>query len=71
MRPAGTMWNDDALAALDSAGLTRRGFLKTSGALIVGFSALGRTTARFTGRESMGRATTIWMPGLRSAPTVA
>ena len=28
MRPAGTMWNDDALAALDSAGLTRRGFLK-------------------------------------------
>ena len=54
MRPAGTMWNDDALAALDSAGLTRRGFLKTSGALIVGFSALGRTTAAVYGQGING-----------------
>ena len=54
MRPPATMWNDDALAALDSAGLSRRGFLKTSGALIVGFSALGRTTAAVYGQGING-----------------
>ncbi len=54
MRPPATMWNDDALAALDSAGLSRRGFLKTSGALIVGFSALGRTTAAAYGQGING-----------------
>src|ERR1044071_9729393 len=31
----------DALAALDRCGLSRRDFLKTSGALIVAFSVLG------------------------------
>ena len=54
MRPPATMWNDDALAALDSAGLSRRGFLKSSGALIVGFSALGRTTAAVYGQGING-----------------
>ena len=54
MRPPATMWNDDALAALDSAGLSRRGFLKTSGALIVGFSVLGRTTAAVYGQGING-----------------
>ena len=33
-------WRADASAALDSAGLSRRHFLKTSGALIVGFSTV-------------------------------
>ncbi len=54
MRPPATMWNHDALAAFDSAGLSRRGFLKTSGALIVGFSALGRTTAAVYGQGING-----------------
>ena len=34
-------WNPDALAAFDAAGLSRRDFLKGTGALIVGFSTLG------------------------------
>ena len=52
MRPRDTRWNADARAALDSAGLSRRDFLKTTGALIVGFSTVGR--AGETGAAAQG-----------------
>ena len=42
MTAQNTKWNPDALAAFDAAGLSRRDFLKGTGALIVGFSTLGR-----------------------------
>ena len=42
MKPQEVRWNLEALAALDSAGLSRRDFLKSTGALIVGFSMVGR-----------------------------
>lgn len=39
-----TGWTRDALSALDSAGFSRRDFLKRSGALLVGFRSIGRVT---------------------------
>ena len=42
MKPREVRWNLEAQAALDSAGLSRRDFLKSTGALIVGFSMVGR-----------------------------
>ena len=42
MRPLDMGWHHEALAAFDSAGLSRRDFLTTTGLLIVGFSTIGR-----------------------------
>jgi nicotinate dehydrogenase subunit B len=47
MKPPSTelVWTADALSALQTGGTSRRSFLKGSGALIVGFSALGMSAA--------------------------